>query len=275
MNQPALQSDNINPVEMIGNNQVRSLRIQFLQALDANDDDFPLEFMKDVSKHLGYSQAPRLPYEELLTEIKSALTGLSGSSIQFGEDEQVGFIDHLVSFTERTTELGELMTEVGNESNSFATEMTAYTDHIVKSATSQNQGTPREIQRRARSFGKRFGTYADKLESLNQRYSHILPKIASSGHYVIQYTNPQTDDDWQQIDEFIATLDDVESSISELRKQAVDAGDAMGQLPNLQKEIMRASRKTKLQYEILIANLDDTIELLQKLKASANSLKPI
>ena len=100
---------------------------------------------------------------------------------------------------------------------------------------------------------------------MNHSYSEVLPKIERSSEYVIKFQSPQTDADWESIDELQQTLDTMENIIRDLKGQVIGAQDTMTQLPNFQRDLKKASRKAVNQYGILIENLDKNIGLFQKL----------
>ena len=245
----------------------------FFQGLVAEDKEFPLRLMKSLAAHLGFPREPRIPYEEMATDVQHSLIALQerGGTSDSGEDS--GYLDHLVQLTERIGSLTGLLTSLGTETNAMAADMKTFTNQASAAMSGQTQGTPRYVLNLAKKFGKKLNGYAIQLEALNQEYESVLPDIGESAQYVIEFQSPQEPADWESADELSITLDEVEANISLLKDNVVFARDALNQLPNIQSDIRKANRHITKQYDRLIGNLDDNIELFRRIKATLELLK--
>ena len=234
--------------------------LSFFQGLNAGGQQFPSELMKDLAKHLGYSSAPRLPYEEFSADLRQALAN---------PDDDKGFFDHLVEFEDLMNQLIQLMTTVGEETTLLGVETISFNDRVVASGANND---PRANQRIARSYGKKFEAYANKLVNLNRDFSELLPGVETSAQYVIQFHTPKSDDDWNGIENLLSIVASTEDQMSDLSTSLTTAHDIIEQLPNLQRKIRQASRNTATQLQMLIQNLDRFIEMLQKIRVTLDLL---
>ena len=245
----------------------------FFQALKAEDADFPFELMKSLAKHLGFPKEPRLPYDELTAELEQALTDIRKQWNGTDPEEETGYLDHLVLFTEHVETLIRLLGALGSESNAIAIETTTFTDQAANASSNRSQGTPRYMQKLAKKYGSKLNAYASKLENLNQEYGDVLPTIESSGQYIIKFQSPQNPEDWESVNELLSTLDTVETNLTGLKTQVSGARDAIDGLSNLQSDVGKAVRKVTKQYDILIRNLEANLELFHRISATLKSLK--
>ena len=245
----------------------------FLQGLIAEDDDFAFELMKSLAKHLGFPKEPRLPYEELAAEVKQTLAEMSEQCNQTDPEEETGYLDHLVLFTEQMETLVRLLGALGTETNAIAIETTTFVGQASSASSNQSQGTPRYMQKLAKKYGSKLNAYASKLENLNQEYARALPTIESSAQYVIKFQSPQSPEDWKSVDELLTTFDTAEGSITEMKTRVVGVREVMNGIPNLQSDVRKAARKVTKQYDILIRNLDGNSELFHRTRATLKSLK--
>ena len=102
---------------------------------------------------------------------------------------------------------------------------------------------------------------------MNDSYALLLPKIDASTQYVIEFQSPQTSKDWESIEGLLGTLDSTESSITEMKASIIGVRDTMNQIPNLQRDLRKATRRAAEQYDLLVRNLEGNVELLQRTKA--------
>lgn len=241
--------------------------LQFFQGLNAEADNFSTDVMKSIAQHLGYPREPLLPHEELSAELRQTLSGMRKQSNQTELEEEAGYLDHLVSFIEHMTELNEHISLLGSETNSLATETTIFVGQAASARDNPSQGTPRHIQRLARQYSAKLDAYVSKIEAMNDSYALLLPKIDASTQYVIEFQSPQTSKDWESIEGLLGTLDSTESSITEMKASIIGVRDTMNQIPNLQRDLRKATRRAAEQYDLLVRNLEGNVELLQRTKA--------
>ena len=246
--------------------------LQFFQGLVAEDASFSVRLMKGLAQHLGYDREPRPPHEQLSAELKRSLSELQQHFRQSDPDDEGGYLDHLAAFDDDMGELVELMELLGSETNSISDESDEFNEQVTLATANQTQGTPRHLQRIARRYGTRLDAYAGKLESLNERYSELLPNLDSSSRQMLGFVSPETTEDRDSVEELLSTLDTTESNVAGLRNSVYAVGGFLSQLPNFQKDLRRAVRKTVDQYDILIENLDHNLDVFGRIKASVRAL---
>ena len=256
----------------------------FFQGLAAETDDFSSAVMKDLSKHLGFSREPLVPHEDMSAEVKSVLSAFAKQTPNPDQEEERekepeeveeenGYIDQLVLFLDNMAELTNLISVLGSESKNIATETTTLTNRLANTRTSKSQSIPRQMQRLARNYSTKLNAYANYLTQLNVKYSALLPKVDSSSQYVIEFQSPQTNEDWKAIEELQASMTDAETGVSSMKTQASRMLEVMDAIPNYQKDLKEASRRTSEQYTLLIGNINGTLEMIQRMKVSLTSLE--
>ena len=246
--------------------------LQFFQGLVAEDASFSVQLMKGLTQNLGFTIEPLFPHEQRSTDLKRTLSEMHDQFSQNSPDEGSGYLDQLADFSDDMAALGELMELLGSETSNISIESDSFNEQVTSATANQTQGTPRHLQRIARKYGTRLDAYAGTLESLNQRYSELLPNLDSRSRYVLDFVSPKTTDDWESLKELLSTIDTVAGNVAGLRDSVSATGEFLTQLPNIQKDLRRAIRKTVDQYDTLTENLDHNLGVFRRIKSSVKAL---
>ena len=242
----------------------------FFQALDVRAEDFGVRVIGDLAKHLGYARTPLIRHEEMTADLGKVLSHLgqeSGNNV-VGD---LGFVDHLVLLTEKTETLTSLIAEFGDNTSEMTIGMNKFSDQVEKAGNNPSSGTPRHVQRITKKFGEDLSAYANNIEGLNRKYGEVLPEIKSSLQNVLTFKDLETTSGVDDVDEFLATLDETEQSVSGWKNSVVVANGTISELPNFQRDMNRGIRRVSEQFETLTSNLDDTVDMIQEARATYNS----
>ena len=248
--------------------------LSHLQALDdVEEDGFASKLMAALATHLGFPREPRIPYQEMTTEVQDALPRIEEQSGQPDQEEEMGFLDHLISMQERIGEIFSFLSAMGDDVAEFSIEASNFIDRANKAESSDPEEVSRSIWMVARDFGERLDTYVQKVESLNEKYEVALPEAERSLRYVIRFQDPQKEDDWKGVGDFMGFLESSEDIFSKSREAILSDRKVLIRIPNYQKHINRAATRMIEQYDILASNLDGTLEMFQKARAYLKSLE--
>ena len=244
--------------------------LHFFQGLDVRAEDFGVRVVGDLAKHLGYARSPLIRHEEMTADLEDALSLLYGES---GDNivEDLGFVDYLVSYTEKTEVLSDLISEIGDNTNEMTINMNKFSDQAEKAGNNPSSGTPRHVQRIARKFGEDLSAYASNIKDLNRKYGEVLPEIKESLKNVLTFKEPEATSNADETDEFLETLDETEQSVTGMKRSVINANDTINELPNFQRHMSRGVRRVSEQFETLTSNLDDTLDMIQEARATYNS----
>ena len=245
--------------------------LSFFQALNVGDTDFAQRVVAALARHLGFKREPRIPYQEMTAEVQDALLEIAEQSGHLAVEEEMGFLDHLVAMQERFGKLSSLISAYGEHTTAASVETTKFTDQQNKAQENRSEGTGRYLQKIAKKYGEKMGEYAKQLKGLNQDYEAVLPETERSLQYVISFSTPETEDDWEAIEIFLIALDDTETSISGFKTAALSTRQIMSEQPNYQRHMRKAIREVVEQYDILVTNLDKTLEMIQQARAVMKS----
>ena len=105
--------------------------LHFFQGLDVRAKDFGVRVVGDLAKHLGYTRAPLIRHEEMTADLGNALS-LLDEGLRDNIDEDLGFVDYLVSFTEKTEALSDLVSEIGDHTNEMTISSNKFSDQMEK-----------------------------------------------------------------------------------------------------------------------------------------------
>ena len=193
--------------------------------------------------------------EQLMSKVQQALAPTGEESGQNAREESgqnareessdvnhPGYLDHLVVFTEKTEELTNLVLEFGESTNEMAIGINTFSEQIDEVGNNPSSGTPRHIQHLARRFGEDLSIYAGKIGDLNRKYGETLPEIQGSLQSVLTFA---TFESQEEIDLFLATLDETEQAVSAWKHSVVEASATIDRLPNVQREMVRGRAENR------------------------------
>ena len=227
----------------------------FFQALDATAEDFCVRVMSDLATHLGFQQSPQIRYEEMIVAVNSALSPIGQPSEQAGQGE-MGYLDHVVSMMENMSTLTGLVEDFGSYTEEITGHTQTYGTQSSAVSNAPNSGGPQYLQRLSREFGRNLDTYAGRLEGLNREYGSVLPVLESSLQNMLTFQASQTEEDREALDEFLTTLDSTEQNLSDWKQATLQSRGVIDDLPNVQRDMRQAARKTVSQFDVLTANLN-------------------
>ena len=239
----------------------------FFQGLDVGAEDFGVKVIGDLAQHLGYARTPLIRHEEMTVDVKAALSQIGEQSGNNGVGD-LGFVDHLVLFTEKAEALTTLISEFGVSTDEMTIGISKFSDQAKKAGSNPSSGTPRHLQRISRQFGQGLSAYAGNIKGLNQKYGEILLEIKSSLQRVLTYQDIEPTSGADGVDEFLGTLDETEQSVLDWKNSVLAANGTIDTLPNFQKEMSRGARRVIEQFETLTSNLDDTLDMIQEARTT-------
>ena len=171
----------------------------FFQALDAEENDFGSKLMAALTKHLDFPREPRIPYQEMKDDVKGALSQIDQYSEYSSRVQEMGFLDHLIQMQERIGELTKTLTIYGEDAVGLTAEMQGFIDQIRKARTDRYR---RKVAKR---FAATVEQYAEKTENLSIDYEKALPEAELSLRYVLGFQEPDTEDDWNAIEDLMGS----------------------------------------------------------------------
>ena len=243
----------------------------FFQGLDAGTDDFGDTLMRDLAGHLGFSQPPQIRYEEMMAAIRETLSSIRHQPQSSGEE--MGFLDHVVSAMDKMESLRRLVLEFGERTTEITKETEIYVNQQSNVRSNSDQGTVRYLQRISRQFGKHLDSYSEKIHGINRNYEETLPEVGASLEHILMSQASQSSEDLGDIDQFVTTMDGVESSLSEWKTASLELRGTISVLPNIERTMNRALRRTVEEFDVLVANIDKTLDMMARTKAIVDSVK--
>ena len=241
--------------------------LSFFQALDAEESDFEIKLMAALAKHLDFPREPRIPHQEMKEEVQDALEKIAKKSGNTSQQEEMGFIDHLSPCKIALKSLLLLFQHMARMLLTLLSRHATLSSRGMKPNQIVISGGSRK------SLVRKRDAYAQKIDCLNEKYEKALPDTNKSLQYVIRFQSPRTDDDRSGIEGFLNALVSGEGSVLELKENAISATKTMKMIPNYQIDMNRAINKVIGQYETIISNLDDTLEMFQEARVYLNSLE--
>ena len=195
---------------------------------------------------------------------------LSHLGQEFGNNVvgDLGFVDHLVLFTDKTEALTSLILEFGDNTKEMTIGIGKFSLQAGKAWNNPSSGTPRHVQKIAKKFGEELSAYANNIEGLNRKYGEVLPEIKSSLQNVLTFEDIETTSGVDEPDEFLNTLDKTEQNVSDWKNSVVAANGTISELPNFQRDMSRGIRRVSEQFQTLTSNLVDTLDMIQEARAT-------
>jgi hypothetical protein len=243
--------------------------LSFFQALNLENEGFSAKLISAVSKHLGFSKTPRISYAEMQSDIESSISTLPDSD---NEEDDLGFLDHLVRMEDGFQTLVEVVGTVSEATSAIRRETIKVSDEITLAKQNPTQGTSKHVQKLARGLGKRVADYSEQVAEANQLYTSTLADTSESLEAVLELQEPTSSEDIEIVESFMNQMDVFQIAASAGRKSFSELGNTMEEMPKLERHLSRALGIAGKEIHRFTENIDQTISMAARAKSAAKEL---
>lgn len=191
-----------------------------------------------------------------------AIGGTSGDDV--GE---LGLIDHLVSIEESFEQLSEVLQQINEGVESMTSNVGQATDRLNEADANSGSGSTRHKQKIMRKLAESQDAFALSLAAYNKRYSEVLSGIENSLESVVGAASADTEEESEQLEEFLQTLSETEDSAFGAQQTYLSLATTIDQLPNIERHLTRANQRVGREVRQLAEVIDQTVAIVSRARS--------
>ena len=93
-----------------------------------------------------------VPHDEMRNQVLESIARIMGQSNGSTEYDELGFFDHQVAMQEEFDKLGQIITNIGDDTRTITVELTKFADQMTRAQGMDSQGTQAYLQKAARRW---------------------------------------------------------------------------------------------------------------------------
>jgi hypothetical protein len=180
------------------------------------------------------------------------------------DDEEPGFLDHMVRLEEGFSTLGEVLTGIGARTTEINEHTDKLSERLPAAAADKTPGSAKRARDLVRGYSDELAAYARVLNNSVTEYRAQLKETEGALEAIVSAQTPSTDEEREQFREFLSILDGVEHQAFQGRTSFAGLADTMAQMPRLEKYLDRARNDAISQLRRLVESIDDTIAMISR-----------
>ena len=207
----------------------------------------------DVHHHQPGEQAPS----------SDTLTSLVGRP---ADDEEPGFIDHVLKIDEGFTEIKSVLEGIAERTAKATDSLSIGSDRIktLQAQSTATDGRAREQRVVAMTIAQDLNGYARLLATENDRYSAALDSIQPSFEAVLTYHDPTTPEEYETLARLLTAVNTLDTSMHAFRDSTTNTTDTLTEWPNFEKSLNRARTLVIIELRRITGNTDQMSSILSR-----------
>lgn len=191
---------------------------------------------------------------------------LSNYSANESEQQDLGFIDHLVEIEKYFEELTDLALDLTDSTEKIGNQATKATKKIERAQSDRSsQAIAIRVRKISQSLAEDFDEYSSSLEESNPKYYNINSKIKTSLDFIFNFIDKEGENyDEESLLESKENLTKMEDSLFYASNNFDKFMRTLEDMPEFQSDLKKAIQKTIRQQEKLLDNMDETSSTLSR-----------
>ena len=186
------------------------------------------------------------------------------------DDDQGGFLDHLIAVNSGYNEISVIITGVTVDLTTLTKSLETGSKDFQLINANSSSSSPQAALNVARRLAGRIGHFNDRLNKANTDYAIIAENTENSLEYVAAFQKEQSEGTSSKVDEQISLLRGLRDATIEGRNGFIGLANNFDQLPRLERRLNREVTRGSEETRVMVGNLDKTIasisRALQKLE---------
>jgi vacuolar-type H+-ATPase subunit I/STV1 len=182
------------------------------------------------------------------------------------ESEEAGFLDHLVLLEENSSELVQILVDIGNQTDELNKYTENATEEIGRINASSNPNKAKRLQSLLHEMGDRQIEYANVISDLNDKYSELLKRYETSLEFIVTFQKPSTAAEKDQLRTLLVSLSGLENSSINARESFSRMAMALDELPKMERHLNRAKQHASREIKRFADNTDQTVAIASRVR---------
>lgn len=175
---------------------------------------------------------------------------------------ELGFIDHMVNYTEGFARLNDIVEGITGHIERLGQDARTTGEEMESASANPSSGTARQVQKLARRLADRQEGFAEHLKGANEEYSTLLHQIENAVEGVLTMQEPSSPEECRALHDFLVALRGAEDAAFEGRQGLVGMKGSMDRLPRIERRLNRATASASSEVQKFIDNIDQTLAII-------------
>lgn len=180
------------------------------------------------------------------------------------EEDEAGWLDHRVAMEEGFDELKGILDSVTESTSDIGEKTENYGERIARANATQGSGAAAAVRYIANEYSRELVGYGEKLSVANDSYERVAREIENSIEFIISHANISSEEEFQNLAKFVATLEGVEAAASEAKAAYVNMRSTVRSIEGIEKTMTRAAKVVGREIDRFVGNIDKTIASVQR-----------
>ena len=226
-------------------------------------------FGNPVADFLGRAiEAPRsaLAEQPMSTGTDLESEPLTETAKEDLQDDGPGFLDHVLAFEEGMTTIRSAMERITDRTATASESLSSGSEQLtlIREQPPADGSATRQQRLVIMAMAQDMNGYARVLSSENDLYRNAVDQVQPAVEAVLTYQEPNTPEEYEALQETVEVIDDVRSSMQELRDTTENTVAILSDTPNFERSFNRARLNVIAQLRRVIDNTDRVISMLSR-----------
>lgn len=182
------------------------------------------------------------------------------------EQQELGFIDHIVEIENSFKELSDLATDLSDSTEIIGSQTSEATKKIKRAVSDgRSQAAAIRVREISQSLAKDYEEYSSNIKESNPKYHRINSRIKSSLDYIFNFIDKEGENyDEESLIESKENLTKMEDSLFYAKDSFEGFMHTLEEVPEFQSDLKKAIQKTINQQDKFLDNMDQTLSTLSR-----------
>ena len=207
------------------------------------------------------------PISDYLPGASDQVQADGASFVLHDDDDEPGFLDHMVRLDEGFTALGEVLNGISERTAEINQHTEQLTDRLPKIIAEGKPGSAKRARDLVRAYSDQMAAYARSLKNSVAEYRARQRATEGALQAILEAQAPATAEECAELREFLTVLQGVEDQAFAGRTSFSGLADVMAESPKLEQRLDRARKEAVSELRRLVESIDETIASVSQAKS--------
>ena len=192
------------------------------------------------------------------------VTDIVPVSIGAADEDERGFLDHLIGINKGYERIAEIVEGVGVDLEEMTLSTNTTTDEFTRIGTNPSASSPAAARNASRKLATQIRNFTFKLKKANAEYASIAQETEDSLEFVVSFQRELSDANDPEVDEQLESLRSLQVAVTSGRDSFFTLADIMDGLPRIERRLNREVARASEEIRVMASNLDRTIASISR-----------
>jgi len=187
------------------------------------------------------------------------------------EQEELGFLDHLVNLEEGFEKVTEIVTEVSGQMTSTSEATTRITERLQALSKNPDSRFARDARTLIIGLAQQIGDFSRFLGEKNESYTRTLYDLRDSMEFVLSAQQPKSDEEKARLRSFLETLQTAQINAERAREVINTLTETVKSTPRIERTYNRSADHMVRELARYADNIEQTVSVIARAREVGES----